>query len=121
MEEINRKRLTRLRRRRLREIARLPGWVEVIRGSLVRYRLTCGKSGCRCHRDPRYRHGPYWYITVSYEGGRQKRYLLTSEQVSEARRAIAAYRELWRLFCRISETNIAILKARGAGRRRGDG
>lgn len=105
------KNLAGLRRQRQRVIAQIPDWVDVIRGSLVRYRLTCGKSGCRCHRDPRLRHGPYWYLTVSYEGGKQRRYLLAGGEVADARRGIAAYRKLWRSLCRISELNIAILKA----------
>ena len=87
-----------------------PPLQEVIRGTLLRYRLTCGNPRCRCRRHPRYRHGPYWYVAVSYPKGRQKRYLLPATEVARAKRGIAAYKKLWEGLCRISEINLALLK-----------
>jgi hypothetical protein len=37
-------------------------------GSLLRRRLTCGKVGCACKRDPDARHGPYAYWTTKVAG-----------------------------------------------------
>ena len=97
---------------RRREAAKAPPVVDVIRGTLLRYLLTCGKATCRCHRSVRNRHGPYWYVAVSYARGRQRRYLLPAAHVPRARRAIAAYKKLWAALCRISEINLALLKLR---------
>lgn len=95
---------------RRREAEKAPPLIEVIRGTLVRYLLTCGKAGCRCRRSRRSRHGPYWYVAVSYARGRQRRYLIPAEHVARARRGIAAYKRLWAALCRISEINLALLK-----------
>jgi hypothetical protein len=93
-----------------REVAKSPPLADVIRGTLQRCYLTCGNSGCRCHRATRNRHGPYWYVAVSYAKGRQRRYLLPVSQVPRAKRGIAAYRRLWERLCRVSELNLALLK-----------
>jgi hypothetical protein len=93
-----------------KETAGAPALGEVIRGTLLRYRLTCGNLDCRCHKSKRYRHGPYWYVGVSYAKGRQRRYLLREDQVQRAREGIAAYKKLWKALCRISEINLALLK-----------
>ena len=100
----------RLRAARRREAVQAPPLLDVIRGTLLRCLLTCGKATCRCHRSVRHRHGPYWYVAVSYAGGRQRRYLLPAAHVARARRGIAAYKRLWAALCRISEFNLALLK-----------
>jgi len=48
-------------------------------GSVVRQRLTCGKSSCACHTDPELRHGPYFYWTAKVKG-RTKSRLLSKEE-----------------------------------------
>lgn len=95
---------------RKRELDKAPAMEEVVRGTLLRYLLTCGKAGCRCHRSARHRHGPYWYVAVSYAGGRQRRYLIPGAHVARARRGIAAYKRLWRSLYRISELNLELLR-----------
>ncbi|MFN2240359.1 MAG: DUF6788 family protein [Thermoanaerobaculia bacterium] len=97
----------------------LPEFRSLIRGTLVRYMLTCGNQNCRCHRNKRFRHGPYWYVTVSYAGGKQKRYLLAADQVEQVRRGISVYQKLWRSICRISELNLAALQAEKKRRKAG--
>jgi hypothetical protein len=37
-------------------------------GTLQRRMLTCGKPQCACHKDPRARHGPYYYWTSKKNG-----------------------------------------------------
>ncbi len=93
-----------------RELAKAPLLADVIRGTLLRYYLTCGNKGCRCHRSRNHRHGPYWYVAASYAKGRQRRYLLPAGKVAQARRGIAVYKKLWKKLCRISEINLMLLK-----------
>ena len=80
----------------------------------MQYYLTCGNPSCRCHRAKRYRHGPYWYVTVSYARGRQKRYLIPAHKVAQARQGIATYKRVWRGLSRISELNLDLLKTEEA-------
>lgn len=88
----------------------VPPLADVIRGTLLRYYLTCGNPDCRCRRNKRNRHGPYWYVAVSYGKGRQRRYLLPANSVARAKRQIAAYARLWEGLCRISELNLDLLR-----------
>ena len=49
----------------------LPDCGEIIRGTLMKYYLTCGTKSCHCHSKESRNHGPYWYIAVSY--GKKKK------------------------------------------------
>ncbi len=40
----------------------------VCEGSLTRVFQKCGKPSCRCHRDKKYRHGPYYSWTRKVRG-----------------------------------------------------
>lgn len=104
-------------RARERAVTRLPPWSTIVRGTLMRYYRTCGKQRCRCYRSKRHRHGPYWYLAVSWKGGRQKLYAIPPALVPEIRKGIAAYDTLWRQAYRIAEFNLALLKQGGEGRR----
>ena len=35
----------------------------VIRGSISKVSMPCGKPHCICKRDPAKTHGPYWHFT----------------------------------------------------------
>lgn len=93
-------------------IRTLPPWEQIIRGSLIQYRRTCGNRGCRCYRGPRHRHGPYWYLAVRWARGRQKLYPIPKALIPDVRRGLAAYRKLWGEAYRIAEINLDILRAR---------
>jgi len=97
-------------------ISGLPAWEQIIRGTLMQYRRTCGNRGCRCYQRPRYRHGPYWYLAVRWAGGRQKLYPVPKAMVPKVRRGLAAYRKLWVKAYRIAELNFDILKMRYRGK-----
>lgn len=100
-----------LRRLRDREAAQLPPIREVIRGTLIRYRLTCGQKRCRCHTSRRRRHGPYWYVSVS-EGGKKKMVLIPQEHLATVQRGLSVYAKWWKGLCRISNLNLALVKVR---------
>jgi hypothetical protein len=92
-------------------MAGLPPWENIIRGTLMRYFLPCGKAGCRCHKARRYRHGPYWYVAVSYgKGRRQKMIMIPPGKRREVERGIRGYKSLWEKLCRISELNLELVK-----------
>lgn len=102
---------------RRQETGKLPPWDSIIRGTLLRYYLTCGKPTCRCRRSKQYRHGPYWYVGVALKGKKRKMVLIQPAQLPLVRKGIAAYNSLWKSLCRISDINLTLLKA---GHRGGD-
>ncbi len=65
------------------------------RGSLNQRRMKCGQASCRCQRDPRARHGPYYTLTQAVEGQTRSRYV-SEEQVPVIQRQIEAGREFRR-------------------------
>lgn len=48
-------------------------------GSVTRRKQTCGRSWCRCHREPDARHGPYAYWTTKVAGRTISRLLKPDE------------------------------------------
>ncbi len=88
----------------------MPHWENVIRGTLMKYYLTCGNKGCRCHRQAKYKHGPYWYIAVAVKKGKSKMYKINAEKVAVVRDKIANYNKLWDRLCKISELNISLIR-----------
>lgn len=62
------------------------------RGSINERRMKCGQVHCRCQRDPKARHGPYYTLTQGVEGRTRSRYV-SEEQLPVIRRQIQAGRE----------------------------
>ena len=69
-------------------------------GTVQRQMLTCGKPQCACHRDPRARHGPYYYWTSKKKGKTVSRKLTREEAeilqawIENRRRADATLRRM---------------------------
>jgi hypothetical protein len=59
------------------------------RGSVAERAMKCGHKQCRCHQDPRARHGPYYSLT-RMEGGKTRSRYLSAEQAALARQQIEA-------------------------------
>ena len=59
------------------------------RGSVSERSMKCGRKECRCHQDPKARHGPYYSLTRAEEGKTKSRYV-TAEQAGQARRQVEA-------------------------------
>lgn len=69
------------------EIARmLP---KILKGSVHKQRVTCGKPGCRCSRG--HLHGPYLYLFWREKGRLRKRYTRHSDLV-DVLTAVSTYR-----------------------------
>jgi len=56
-------------------------------GSVVKQYIFCGKASCACHRDPKKKHGPYYYLSYKEKGRSRYKYLgkATSSAVERAR------------------------------------
>jgi hypothetical protein len=110
----------RLRERRRRLVSELPPLEEVLRGSLVRRVLRCGKPRCRC-ADGEGHHATY--LSVTLPGGRTEQLSLPEHLLEQAERWIANYHAWWEAIEQVSAVNRELLRAarqsaRGARRRR---
>jgi len=70
-------RLRDYRKRYERVKARLRRVGFIVRGSFVRQRLLCGNPNCRCRKNAKLRHGPYYSITWKEKGRTVSRFLPT--------------------------------------------
>jgi len=85
-------------------------------GTLLTRLKTCGKSNCRCAKDPHARHGPY-HEWSRREGGRLIHSSVSPEQAEQIRQAIGNYREIQELLKRWERETAAIIL--NAGTRNG--
>jgi hypothetical protein len=69
--------------------ARLADAKPMRRGSLSQRSMKCGQKACRCHDDPKARHGPYFSVTRVERGKTRSRYV-TAEQAAQVRAQVEA-------------------------------
>ena len=94
-------------------VDRLPVTGELVRGSLLE-RTVRNRSGCTvCAAGQGH---PLSVLTVSYPGGRTRRFSLRREQVAEVRRWLGNYHKLKEAIEAICQFNHALLRPEDAGR-----
>lgn len=81
----------------------------VVKGSVQIRRIPCGQAACRCHRDPRYRHGPYYWWT-SKIGGKTVTSVLPEDEgklyltwAKNRQRLEAVVEKMYRLSARVAQ------------------
>ena len=79
------------------------------KGSLSKCYQTCGNPGCRCHRDKKYRHGPYWWWSTKVDG-RTRSILVPEGMLSEVRSYIDNYKLLKSRIREMEEISEKIIK-----------
>ena len=108
------KHLDRVRSRALDRIARIQqqiGQLDYLcSGTLVKRKKVCGKVNCRCFRDPRARHGPYYEWGYMSEG-KQVHRMISPQQVALLRKALANYRTVRRLLRRWETETVRLMEA----------
>jgi hypothetical protein len=78
---------------------RIAAFDYVCSGTLTHRTTRCGKPNCRCQQDPSARHGPY-YDWTRLERGKLAHRMLSPEQATMVRSAIANFREIRALLSR---------------------
>jgi hypothetical protein len=73
-------------------------------GSVVERLTSCGTPGCRCHRDPPQRHGPYFQWTRAVAGKTETR-RLNEREADLYRRWIANRRRLKRIIAQMEKVS----------------
>ncbi len=79
------------------------------KGSIAKCYQTCGNPGCRCHKDKKFRHGPYWWWT-SKESGRTKSILVPEGMLGEVSSYIENYKLLKSKVKMLEEISEKIIK-----------
>lgn len=111
--------MKRLLERRSRLLKRLPPFEEVLRGSVVRRLLRCGKPGCRCVTGEGH---PAVYLSVTHAGGRSEQISLPAALIRRAEQGVANYHAWWEAIEKVSALNRELLRLerQAVGSRRGD-
>lgn len=84
---------------------------ESLRGSLVERFLPCGKPRCRCKSGRRSDlHGPAYYLTLSYPGGRTRQVYVSRRLKPVVERWLANYREAYGALEEITALNLELVR-----------
>lgn len=92
------------KRRARKDAKSLAACDRLIKASLNRVRVTCGKPSCRCARNPRFRHES---LSFTYKLKGHSMCLHVPESMEQAaRRAAADYARLKKLVQQLSDANM---------------
>ena len=81
----------------------------LIHASLLERFLTCGRPQCSCHQGQK--HGPFFYLNRCLAKGRMSSLLLKSDaQITQARQAVQAYRQVLETLDQLSWINLELLR-----------
>lgn len=100
--------LQRLLEERKKAIERLGKVSEVLRGTLLERMTQCSKPGCKCMRGEK--HGPAYYLTVSYSKGRTRQAYVPKERKQLVQVWIENYHRAWEALEDISRINLELLR-----------
>lgn len=90
-------------------IKQLPPLGEILRGTFIQCYLECIRPNCKCHKDRKYRHGPYY--RVSYGKGRRIHHIYVPLGMKKtAKNWTDNYNKLWRGIEKISALNIKLIR-----------
>jgi len=99
---------SRLLEERQRAVKRLGEVSEVLRASLLERMTQCSRPGCKCMRGEK--HGPAYYLTVSYSQGKTRQAYVPKDRKKTAEAWIRNYRRVWEALEEISRINLELLR-----------
>ena len=82
----------------------------VLRATLRRRYVRCGKQGCHCRKGRG--HGPFIYLSASHGVGQTRQITVEPGAYETARLYVKNYQQLWRLMEKISAINWQLLQER---------
>ena len=94
------------RRRKL--VAQLRGLGPVLRASLIERYTQCGKPGCKCMQSEK--HGPAYYLTVSYAKGKTRQVYVPKDLQPLAARWVQNYHQAITVLEEISSINLELIR-----------
>jgi len=99
---------TRLLHERRKAVQRVGDVAETLRASLLERMTQCGKPGCKCMRGDK--HGPAYYLTVSYAQGKTRQVYVGKARKRLAEAWIRNYHRVWEALEEISRINLELLR-----------
>lgn len=87
----------------------LPPLEDVLRGSLLRREIRCGKPTCRCATGAGH---PIVYVTVTFPGGRTQQVTVPPDLARTVQRWIDNYGRWWQAIEDVSAINRRLLQRR---------
>lgn len=105
MKQVPTRRLAARRQQLLNELA---GLGPVLRASVVERFTQCGKGQCKCMRGEK--HGPAYYLTVSYAKGRTRQVYLPKTLRAVADTWVRNYRQALDLLEEVSSIDLELLR-----------
>jgi hypothetical protein len=95
-----------LRRRRL--VEQLSELGPVLRASLIERFTQCGKGACKCMQGEK--HGPSYYLTVSYAKGKTRQVYVAKDLQPLAREWVRNYHQAMTMIEEISSINLELIR-----------
>jgi hypothetical protein len=89
-------------------VAGAPDLTKVLRGTVRKRYVRCSREGCRCQRSRG--HGPVYYLSVSFGGGRSKQFTLDAQSYEKARGYAKSYARLREILEEVSALNYELLR-----------
>lgn len=99
-----------LLKQRTRVAGKAPQWGEILRGTLLRRYIRCGKPGCHCRKGRG--HGPFLYLSVTLGVGRTRQITIAPADYAVALRYVRNYGRMQRVLEAISTLNRKLLHDR---------
>lgn len=99
-----------MRRRKL--LQQLGGLGPVLRASLIQRFTQCGKPGCKCMHGQK--HGPAYYLAVSYAQGRTRQIYVPKNLQPLAQQWVRNYHQALSLLEEISGINLELIRLKKA-------
>lgn len=98
----------RLATRRDKLLQELSGLGPVLRASLIERFTKCGKAGCKCMRG--HKHGPAYYLTVSYAKGKTRQVYVAKDLKPLAEKWVRNYQQAITVLEEISSINLELIR-----------
>jgi len=98
------------RRRKL--LQQLGGPGPVLRASLIQRFTQCGKPGCKCMQGEK--HGPAYYLTVSYAKGRTRQIYVPKDLQPLAEQWVRNYHQALSVLEEISGIDLELIRLKEA-------
>jgi hypothetical protein len=100
----------RLAGHRQKLVEELRGLGPVLRASLIERFTQCGRAGCKCMRGEK--HGPSYYLAVSYAKGKTRQVYVPKDLQPLAERWVRNYHHAVKVLEEISSINLELIRLR---------
>ncbi len=107
---MNTDKLEKLEAKKAELLKRLPDLKSVLRATLTKRYLTCGRTNCKCRHGEK--HGPFYYLSITLGVGKTKQIQIHPAEIPIARQWIKNHRKTKVVLEQISQINAEILQVK---------